>query len=837
MFRRICGLLAASVVVGGAGVALATSSLSMTAAADLSAMSLAMDIQQRALKSSFADLDRFAEAAERQPGREGLRRLEFASLVYENQSEFGKFNALNAELARRAAAEHDARFADMAAMDALKARYDNGESGAVAALDRLIAVQKDWYAHLHGVVFRALMLNDESRAGEALKTLSAAEQTVPSQDPDAKRAEGEVWDAIGLALMRLKDLQGGAEAFHRAEFVLGERSYPRPDFDDIYNMTHMAVEHGDGHLARQLVAVHHQLTLKSDLPHLDAWDQDLCAMVAEAFGPPAEVMQCLKGMDARLTGASFLAPRILPMRAIAAARLGDLKAARADLGRMKALAASHAFGKAAFARTAEVEAELAAAEGRTGEALTRLRDYDRTHVWEETREQNAGLHELTAELQTELATARQSVQLEHNLVQTQYFVGFFAILLIFGAVGVMIWQRRAAARLGIAQRAAEAASRAKSEFLANMSHEIRTPLNGVVGVADLLAGAGLAPREHRMAEIIRDSGRTLERLLSDVLDLAKVEAGQLEMEAAPFHAGDLVRAVADLSAPRAEAKDLVLAVEIETALERTFLGDAVRVRQILTNLVSNAVKFTERGRVTLRAGVTAEGLLRFEVVDSGVGFDAEQKDRVFGRFQQADGSITRRFGGTGLGLSICRQLADLMGGTLDCDSTLGQGSVFWFEAAFPEISAPAEAEAAEAGEGLDHGFRVLVADDHPTNLVVARLILEQLGADISTVTDGAQAVEAAVNGVFDCILMDMQMPVMDGLEATRLIRQAELAARRPRTPILMLSANAGAEHLEAGRLAGADGHVAKPVTAASLTAALEAALAGGEAADVVVLAG
>jgi len=815
---RVWGLILAALVACSEPTAVSAAGLG--ADADLSAMELAASIRERAEKSSFADVDRFAAAAARMPAREGLRRLEFASLVYENQSEFEHFSQLNAQLARNAAAQHDIRFQHMAMMDAIKARYDNGDASAVGQLEHMIAEERDWYARLHGTVFRALMWNEDDRAGEALKALSAAEQTIPSGDPDTRRAEAEIWDGIGLSLIHLKDLVGGSKAFQRAEFELGEKAYPRPDFDDIYNMTHMAVDHGDADLARRLVAIHHRLTLKSDLPHLDIWDDNLCAMVAENFGSPAEVLGCLKPLDQNLTGAAFLAPRILPMRAIAEARLGALHAARADLARIKALMASKKFEAAAFSRAPEVEAELDAAEGRPGAALRKLRDYHRHHAWDETRQQTAGLHQLTAELQTELATTRQSMKLQHNLLQAQYFVGLCAVLLILGAAAVLIWQRRVARKLKAAQQAAEAASRAKSEFLANMSHEIRTPLNGVVGVADLLAAAGLPPREQHMAEIIRDSGATLERLLSDVLDLAKVEAGQLQIETAPFHAGDLVRAVADLSLPRAEAKDLILKVEVEPVLERSFLGDAVRLRQILTNLASNAVKFTEAGQVTLSAAMTPAGLLRFQVADTGVGFDAGHKDRVFGRFQQADGSITRRFGGTGLGLSICRQLADLMGGTLDCDSTPGEGSVFWFEAAFIP-TAETEAKAGDPAEAMAGGdFKVLVADDHPTNLIVARLILEQMGADIATVSDGAQAVEAMARQRFDVVLMDMRMPVMDGLEATRRIRESEGLNGSARTPILMLSANAGADYIKAGALAGADGHIAKPITAAALMTAL-----------------
>jgi len=434
---------------------------------------------------------------------------------------------------------------------------------------------------------------------------------------------------------------------------------------------------------------------------------------------------------------------------------------------------------------------------------------------------NSGVRQLTGQLQTQLETARKSVVLQQAVVRSQRWLELAASLLIVGVAAVLVWQRRQAGRLRVAQQRAELASQSKSEFLSNMSHEIRTPLNGVVGVADLLASAGLPERERKMAELIRDSGRTLERLLSDVLDLAKVEAGQLMIEETPFQAGDLVRAVAELHRPKAEARGLVLKTTIAPELESWFLGDSVRVRQILTNLTSNAVKFTEKGSVSIVADAPAPGMIRLSVADTGVGFDAAAKSRLFARFQQADGSITRRFGGTGLGLAICRQLATLMGGVMDCESEPGSGSRFWFEAEFKSV-ANAESQVDEENLALpeERALHVLVADDHPTNLVVVRMMLEQLGIEISTVVNGAEAVEAAANGHYDVILMDMQMPVMDGLEAVRRIRQREVSTGVTRTPILMLSANAGADHRDESRLAGADGHVAKPITLGSLTAAL-----------------
>ena len=375
------------------------------------------------------------------------------------------------------------------------------------------------------------------------------------------------------------------------------------------------------------------------------------------------------------------------------------------------------------------------------------------------------------------------------------------------------------------QHEAEAASIAKSEFLANMSHEIRTPLNGVLAMAHVLDEAELPPREREAARMICASGEMLERLLSDILDLAKVEAGQLEIEHQPFQAGDLVRNVAALCRPRADEKGLPIVVEIDPAADRSYVGDAVRVRQVVINLVSNAVKFTEAGEVRLALAAGESGGVRFEVHDTGVGFDAAGKARLFDRFQQADGSITRRFGGSGLGLAISKHLAGMMGGTLDCDSTPGVGSVFRFEAPLPVAETPQAGLVAEIAPAPMSALRLLVADDHPTNLRVVEIILKGAGVEVTTVMNGLEAVQAHATSGFDVILMDMQMPVMDGMTAVAEIRAAEARAGGRRTPIVMLTANAMPEHVRAGREAGADGHLSKPITPASLFQAIRAVTA------------
>ena len=399
---------------------------------------------------------------------------------------------------------------------------------------------------------------------------------------------------------------------------------------------------------------------------------------------------------------------------------------------------------------------------------------------------------------------------------------------IIGVMEDITDQRRAAAELQEAAERAEAANQSKSAFLANMSHEIRTPLNGVVGVADVLAGTALTDRQREMVDLIRSSGQTLGRLLSDVLDLARIESGRLEIENEPFQLAQAAGAVAALLETRAHEKGLALKVQLAPEADCWVVGDVVRVKQILTNFVGNAIKFTEQGEVRIVVSCPShEGdraVFRFEVQDTGVGFDASRKAAVFARFQQADGSITRRFGGTGLGLAISKQLAEMMGGEVDCDSTPGVGSVFYAELPMMLTEAPAQGQAAEAlgaGDGASgRALKILLADDHPTNRKVCELILAQIGVELTSVEDGAQALDAFISGHFDVVLMDMQMPVMDGLAATRAIREREKTMGLPRTPVFMLTANALAEHIEASRLAGADLHITKPITSAALLTAL-----------------
>jgi len=412
------------------------------------------------------------------------------------------------------------------------------------------------------------------------------------------------------------------------------------------------------------------------------------------------------------------------------------------------------------------------------------------------------------------------------------FLDAGALTYLFHVLTAVRRREQVAAALSDALQAAEVeraraqeASAAKSEFLATMSHEIRTPLNGVLGMTQAMAMDRMPKRQRERLEVVRESGEVLLVLLNDLLDISKIEAAKLELDLGDLNLETLARQAHAAFAPLAAAKGVALDIETAPAVTGAWRADATRVRQIFFNLLSNAVKFTDQGAVRARLD-TAGGQVTLSVSDTGSGLAADQLAKLFERFTQADATITRRYGGSGLGLAISRELARLMGGDISVESTPGRGSTF--TVALP-LERSETAEPAPVRPDLTaadrEGVRVLVAEDNETNRLVLTTLLAQIGISPSVTADGAQALEAWERETWDLVLMDVQMPVMDGLTATRRIREIERETGRVRTPIIALTANAMAHHAAEYQQAGFDALSAKPIQFAQLIEAMDGALA------------
>ncbi len=397
-----------------------------------------------------------------------------------------------------------------------------------------------------------------------------------------------------------------------------------------------------------------------------------------------------------------------------------------------------------------------------------------------------------------------------------------------GGVGSMfeVIRARAQEELLATRDAAQAAAEAKGQFLATMSHEIRTPLNGVIGMADLLRGTELDERQREYATVIYRSSRALLQIINDILDYSKIESDALSLELVPADLREVATDAINMLRVPAEEKELELSLRIPDIVPRVLEFDPTRIRQVLINLVSNAVKFTDRGSVKVVANVIGRRpdalTLRIEVRDTGIGIAADKLHTVFGRFVQADPSTTRKFGGTGLGLAIARRLVELHGGELGVSSKLGEGATFWFTLPARVLSDDIVIDASSSGHGSVHaasrrGLRVLVAEDNKVNQLVARRLLTQLEAEVVIVEDGERAIESARAGGFDLILMDIHMPRLDGIEATRQLKQLTPTQE---VPIVLLSASVLDDDLERGREAGAAGFAGKPMNLRSLARVL-----------------
>ena len=798
---------------------------------------LAAAVERQAAATSFDDLERFGRDALASRAPDRLQRLDHVAWLYLCEADAARFAYWNAALRQAAVQAHDERYVALADLDALRVRYDQGDVSAEAGILAATRDARDWMVRSHAMTLEAYFLTLRDEAARALRVLADADHLViGAQAPPAERSK--IWDTEGVALMRLHDLNGAAIAFGRSQFEFGRPGYPRPDFDNIWNLAGLATKLGRGDLANTLYQGEHRLALRSRVGSIHAWDDYLCAAVAEGQDAPARVVDCLRPLGPDLSQARFLAPRVLPSRAIAYARLGRVAEAQRDLAAFERLqrtmGAAH---QSVFERVPEMQAEILHAEGRDAEAFDALRRYGRDHQTAQAVGFSQGVGQLTSLMaeqlsfrQAELETARKNLALADRVLAQQRILVWVRAAVILAVLVIIGWQWRVSRQLRAARVEAEAGSRAKSEFLANMSHEIRTPLNGLLTMAEVMERDPLPPEQRQRLAVVRQSGRDLLHLLNDILDFSKIEAGKLDLEDIPFEVDKVLEATLAAFAPTAEAKGLRLSLEVEPDARGVRRGDPARVRQVAANFVSNALKFTSQGGVTIRvAGLGAGGRdgLQIAVRDTGVGIAPDKMRLLFRKFSQVDASTTRRFGGTGLGLAICQELATLMGGDVRVESVEGEGSTFFATLSAPFAGHAVEAEpgkAAELPEMTARPLRLLAAEDNPTNRLVLSTIMQVFGFELELAENGVQAVAAWRAESFDAILMDVQMPEMDGVQATRTIRALELQSGRPRTPIIALSANAFTHQISEYLAAGMDAHVAKPIELAALQAALDEVL-------------
>jgi two-component system, sensor histidine kinase len=777
----------------------------------LTPMGFVDSFEKLKLGTSVETLEDFGRAALRRRGEDRLSRLHLVASEFEMFEDVQRFKKWNDQLRSIAASEGNRRVVNLADANEATLKVFYSPTRDLTALKTVLAQTQD-------PLVRSIVINriaffdvDASNTVDALKKLSQAHELIPKNDPLTDIAMREYWDQMASTLLGFNDIDGAAAAAARVYFSYTPKDFNSPNTVVLANLIGVSRRVGDEALARRTYQALNRLAIETGDPSRIAAVAVDCAMIENGFNRSQEALNCLEGVDFNLFPSKLDRVKALSVRALAEGRLGQLALAKTDFDQLKHLQATGDFNPLVFANMPLIESVIMANEGRGLEAQAMALDFWSASQRRLASDFRRSIHELTKTLQSDLDDLRRGAELQQKVIRLQWLLSGLALFIVLAAVFAIYSLRRMNHQLRLANGA-------KMAFLANISHEIRTPLNGILGLAQAISADSLTPEQAERVEVLKRSGLGLLAILNDLLDLAKIEAGKMTVEAAPFNPSEVLRAAQDAIWATAEAKGINITTTVDPSAKGIYQGDPTRLRQIVDNLVSNAVKFTPSGSVSVTLSRPSDALV-LTVKDTGIGMAPETVSRIFLRFEQAESDTNRRFGGTGLGLSICTELVNAMKGDIQVTSELNKGSTFVvtlplerLEDALPEPSPKAEGHVLFDGPPL----RVLAAEDHPVNQLVLKTLLAQFGVIITLASDGAEVLERFKSEDWDIVLMDVQMPVMDGVTATRAIRAFERDQNRKPTPILALTANNMAHQISEYRKAGFNGHVSKPLDALEL---------------------
>ncbi|MEG1452651.1 ATP-binding protein [Brevundimonas sp.] len=780
------------------------------------------------MATDFASLDRYGLAAMANATPDNMGRLEHLTVLMGDQGEYEAAIQWNARLRQMALQSGDDVYLGVVEVNDATIRQQRDKSVTMADADRLVAKYAGTMAGFRAKILKARLLIDNQQAPAALALLRDAYRDLPVDRHGDRGIEVRLLSYIGLAHSQLHDVSGYLKAMKRAEGAMQASGYPWPDYEAVYNLSLTLAFVGRYDEAYQVMRVYQSLAEHTGTPMRRAMAGGLCGYVAVTRDDWPAVLACYAPFGPALDVPASLAPSMLPRRAVGYARTGQLALARKDIREIRRRIDASEMPFTPAVHRAEAEVLLASGDYRQG--IKALRDYHLSQYRRATQRSAQVMEDVVVDIDEQLQQAQRQNELRARTIATQWWLIGAITVLIAGLILLLLRQRRMSQALEKAHAREREENARRAQFFADVSHEIRTPLNGVVAMADALRKEDLPHDVAEKVRLIATSSEMLDRLLSDVLDNAKMEAGELTIETQPFDLAQLVRDVVALWRSKAETHDLKLSLQTDLGDSYWVKGDDVRLGEVLNNLLSNALKFTPQGRILLSVVRMPDEQCLFVVTDTGIGFDAGSNGHIFERYRQADGTISNRFGGTGLGLSISSNLVKMMGGRLNAASKPGEGAQFWFSLPLPQThDRSVELPASDAGHAKERvadtqALRVLIVDDNTINQNIVGILLNGDEYQLTYAANGLEALEAASKGGFDVILMDVQMPVMDGLEAVRRIRMAEQAKGASPAAIVVCSANDNAEDRKRAIEAGADGYVAKPIVLEQLLGAMHSAM-------------